>query len=393
MTELAIIGADIQQIVGSAIALKILFGAPLWFGCILTAANAFVLLYLSNRFGTRKLELFFSVCICTMLTCFFATLATSGFDLKEGTLGLVLPTVPSYGVMQAVGTLGAVVMPHNIFLHSSLVQSRFVDRTDKSYVDEANKYNAIESGISLFIAFLINASVVLVFAVAFFDKDCAEIDGGPHANVRGECKAIGLADSGAALESTLSGSARYVWAIGLLAAGQASTLTGTIAGQVVFDGFIDSKLSVWKRLMISRLCALVPSLIVALATSSSSNVADRAGEILNVLQSIQLPFALIPVLRLTSDSRIMGDEFSNGPIRHWIGVFLAAVLMIVNFVLVGNDIITNLRDSPVAAIVASMTSLIYLIFVGWVTWVSFSFSSVNLLREPFLPSGIVDGAA
>lgn len=213
-TELAIIGSDVQEVVGSAIAFKIIFGFPLWVGALITACDTFTFLGL-HAFGVRKLEAFIAVLIGTMCVCFWVTFVTSKPDVGEIIEGTIVPSAESYMGNQAVGTMGAVIMPHNIFLHSALVLSRQINRKDQRKVSEANKYNAIESSGSLFFSFIINLAVVGTYAATFFKKECAEEDGGPYAWViqddgQGQCAEIGLADTQEALDHTLGKASRYV---------------------------------------------------------------------------------------------------------------------------------------------------------------------------------------
>ena len=174
MTELAIIGSDVQEVVGSAIAFKILFGWPLYVGCLVTAFDTFTFLGL-HYFGMRKLEAFIVVLILTMTVTFSSTWALLHLPHRRFFQGWFVPDIPDYAITQAVGTLGAVIMPHNIYLHSALVQSRKVDRGNRRKVAEANKYNTIDASSSLFVSFLINVAVVTAFAGTFFNLKCAQI--------------------------------------------------------------------------------------------------------------------------------------------------------------------------------------------------------------------------
>ena len=236
---------------------------------------------------------------------------------------------------------------------SALVQSRDVDRQSTRAVAQANKYNAIESGVALFASFWINLfvvgcckilkgsicvlsvsltqkSITISDSATFFEPLCAEAPHGPFAKLpvnhlgfnESDCEAvvgdgvccggIGLAQTEAALEGTLGSAAKYVWAAGLLAAGQASTMTGVFAGQFVMEGFLQLQIPAWQRLALTRSIALVPALLVALATQSHPRVSDDVDQWLNILQAVQLPFALLPVLRFTSSSELMGDHKNGG---------------------------------------------------------------------------------
>lgn len=186
-------------------------------------------------------------------------------------------------------------MPHNVFLHSALVQSRQVEQRNRGRVQEALNYYSIESTVALFISFIINVFVTTVFAKSFYGTDLAN--------------SVGLVNAGQYLEEKYGGGLLpilYIWGIGLLAAGQSSTITGTYAGQFIMGGFLNLRLKKWMRSLITRSCAIIPTVIVALVFETSEDSLDILNEWLNVLQSIQIPFALIPLLFLVSKEHIMG---------------------------------------------------------------------------------------
>lgn len=214
--------------------------------------------------------------------------------------GMLIPKLSSRTIKQAVGVVGCIIMPHNVFLHSALVQSREIDHNQKGRVQEALRYYSIESTAALVISFIINLFVTTVFAKGFY--------GTPAAN------SIGLVNAGQYLQEKYGGGLfpiLYIWGIGLLAAGQSSTITGTYAGQFIMGGFLNLRLKKWLRALITRSCAIVPTMIVALVFDTEETL-DVLNEWLNVLQSIQIPFALIPLLYLVSRERIMGS-FKIGP--------------------------------------------------------------------------------
>jgi Mn2+/Fe2+ NRAMP family transporter len=264
-------------------------------------------------------------------------------------------------------------MPHNIYLHSALVKSRDIDRTRTHKVAEANKYFAIESAVALGVSFVINLAVVSVFAKEFFDPICA-VDG--FARVDGICQSIGLTEAGDALHSILGGSARTVWAIGLLAAGQSSTMTGTYAGQFVMEGFLRWQIAPWKRVLITRSIALIPALTIAVITEDHPDAADQLGEWLNVLQSIQLPFALLPILHFTSSRRLMG-QFVNGPLLQIVVWLVSLGALTINVYLVVNFITDP--DSPTPQetwffVFVALVGAAYFGFIGVIIWVIYSFT-------------------
>lgn len=216
-----------------------------------------------------------------------------GFDFVSA--GVLIPKLSSRTIQQAVGVVGCLIMPHNVFLHSALVQSRQVDRSKKGRVQEALNYYSIESTLALVVSFIINIFVTTVFAKGFYGSELAN--------------SIGLANAGQYLEETYGGGLfpiLYIWGIGLLAAGQSSTITGTYAGQFIMGGFLNLRLKKWMRALITRSCAIIPTMIVALLFDTSEGSLDVLNEWLNVLQSVQIPFALIPLLYLVSKEQIMG---------------------------------------------------------------------------------------
>lgn len=216
--------------------------------------------------------------------------------------GILIPKLSSKTIKQAVAVVGCIIMPHNVFLHSALVQSRDIDPSKKGRVREALRYYSIESTLALFVSFIINLFVTTVFAKAFYGTDIAN--------------SIGLVNAGQYLQDKYGGGLfpiLYIWAIGLLAAGQSSTITGTYAGQFIMSGFLNLKLKKWLRALITRSFAIIPTMIVALVFETSDSMVDVLNEWLNVLQSIQIPFALIPLLCLASKENLMGS-FRIGPV-------------------------------------------------------------------------------
>ncbi|KAJ8437000.1 hypothetical protein Cgig2_010345 [Carnegiea gigantea] len=307
MAELALIGADIQEVIGSAIAIKILSHGvlPLWSGVLITALDCFLFLFLEN-YGVRKLEAVFAVLIAIMALSFAWMFGEAKPNGGELLIGLLVPKLSSKTIQQAVGIVGCIIMPHNVFLHSALVQSRDVDHKKRGRVQEALNYYTMESTFALVVSFIINLFVMTVFAKSFY--------GTP------EAESIGLVNAGYHLQKQYGGGMfpiLYIWAIGLLAAGQSSTITGTYAGQFIMGGFLNLRLKKWIRALITRSCAIIPTIIVALIFDTSDDMLDVLNEWLNVLQSVQIPFAVIPLLYLVSKEEIMGI-FRIGPVLKFI---------------------------------------------------------------------------
>ena len=329
MIELAVIGSDIQEVLGSALAFKILFGLPLWAGVLITAADTFTFLFL-HAFGVRKLEAFFALLITCMCVCFFIDFGYAQPDGASIGRGFI-PTVQSYAILQAVGLIGSIVMPHNMYLHSALVQSRQVNRRSIARVKEANFYFSLEAAVALAVSFAINFAVVCVFARGFFDEECAKQGMGL---VDGQCvDTIGLGTAGDVLRGLLGSAAQTVWAIGLLASGQSSTMTGVTTGQYVMSGFLAIHMKPWQRIILTRSIALIPSVSVALASLGEQSTLDATSQAVNVVMSVLIPFAILPLLHFTSSRRLMGS-FVNSLWMMALGWGFAVLVMGINFYLV-----------------------------------------------------------
>ncbi|CAH1242248.1 SLC11A1 [Branchiostoma lanceolatum] len=347
MMEIAIIGSDIQEVVGSAIAMNLLSAGkiPIWAGVILTGADTFTFLFLEN-YGLRKLEGLFCSLITIMAFSFGYMYCTIRPDQGQILQGMWFPWCQNCNkeaIQQAVGIVGAIIMPHNIYLHSALVLSRDIDRKDKSKIKEANMYNAIESAIALFVSFLINLFVTATFAHAFSDSSKYQ-----HPSLSAAGKWI-FEKYGLAM--------KIIWGIGILAAGQSSTMTGTYAGQFVMEGFLDIHWAKWKRVLLTRSIAMGPTIVVALFAHRDL---DMLNNWLNVLMSIQLPFALIPILHFTSSESIMG-EFKNSRFTKILVWCLATVIIGVNFYL-GFTYVDGVL--PIwGYVLVGLAVLIYMIFV------------------------------
>jgi len=341
MVEIAIIGSDMQEVIGTAIGFHLLSDGkiPIWGGVLITICDTFVFLFL-DKYGLRKLELFFATLITIMAVTFgyeYVVVAPDQGPLLKGMFVPYCKNCDSAVVQQAVGVVGAIIMPHNFYLHSALVKSRKVDRKNKSAVKEANMYYFIESAIALGISFIINVFVVSVFAQAFYKKTYGDVYDGcvahhnPHAYIFNQTKTDviegNLFYGGIFLGCQFGPAAMYIWAIGLLAAGQSSTMTGTYSGQFAMEGFLKLSWPRWKRVLLTRSIAIAPTL--ALAFYEGINRLTGMNDYLNILQSLQLPFAVIPLLTFTNDTNLM-KEFSNGRILKIVTWLLAAIIIGVN---------------------------------------------------------------
>ncbi|XP_040996978.1 metal transporter Nramp2-like [Juglans microcarpa x Juglans regia] len=358
MAELALIGADIQEVIGSAIAIQILSNGvlPLWAGVIITASDCFIFLFLEN-YGVRKLEAVFAVLIATMALSFAWMFGDTKPSGKELLMGILIPRLSSKTIRQAVGVVGCVIMPHNVFLHSALVQSRKIDSNKKGQVQEALNYYSIESSVALSISFMINLFVTTIFAKGFY--------GTKQAN------SIGLVNAGQYLQDKYGGGhfpILYIWGIGLLAAGQSSTITGTYAGQFIMGGFLNLRLKKWLRALITRSFAIVPTIVVALIFNTSESSLDILNEWLNVLQSIQIPFALIPLLTLVAKEQVMG-VFKIGPVLERVAWTVAALVIVINGYLLLDFFVSEVNGLLFGFVVCAGTAayiafIIYLVLRG-----------------------------
>ncbi|KAK1363757.1 Metal transporter Nramp3 [Heracleum sosnowskyi] len=368
MAEVALIGSDIQEVIGSAIAIKILSNGvlPLWAGVVITASDCFIFLFLEN-YGVRKLEALFAFLIATMAVSFAWMFGETKPDGSELALGVLVPKLSSRTIQQAVGVVGCIIMPHNVFLHSALVQSREVDRRKIGRVQEALNYFSIESAVALAISFMINLFVTTVFAKAFFGTDIANN--------------IGLGNAGQFLQEKYGGGLLpilYIWAIGLLAAGQSSTITGTYAGQFIMGGFLNLRMKKWIRALITRSFAIIPTLIVALIFDTSEDALDVLNEWLNVLQSIQIPFALIPLLCLVAKEDLMG-VFKIGPVLKVVSWLVAALVIVINGYLLVDFFSSEVKGLALTSTISVATAG-YVAFIVYLVSRGFNFSMNGLYK-------------
>jgi manganese transport protein len=292
MCELAIIACDLAEVIGTAIALQLLFGLPLVWGVVLTALDVLLILAL-QQYGFRKLEAFIVALLIIIAGCFAVELALSQPSLAGIASGLIPdPEIVMNPAMLfiAIGIIGATVMPHNLYLHSSIVQTRSFERTDEGR-REAIKFATLDSTIALFLALFINASILILAASTF--------------HTAGRTDVAEIQDAYQLLAPMLGvGFASTLFAVALLASGQNSTITATLAGQIVMEGFLDIRLPAWLRRMITRLLAIIPAVAVALIYGSSGTA--KLLVLSQVILSLQLPFAVVPLVKFTSDRTKMG---------------------------------------------------------------------------------------
>ena len=320
LAEVAIAACDLAEVLGSAIGLQLLFGIPLIAGVIITALDTFVLLLLHHR-GMRTMEAFIVVLVTTIGVCLGLEVLLSKPEWGTMASGLV-PSLPGPGALYlATGILGATVMPHNLYLHSALVQSRRIAKTPAG-IKSGIRFNFIDSVVALNGAFFVNASLLVMAAATFYRSGYHEV--------------ADIVDAHRLLEPILGASlAPIAFAVALIAAGQSSTITGTLAGQIVMEGFVQLRLRPIVRRLLTRAVAITPALVAIIWFGERST-----GSLLvlsQVVLSLQLSFSVIPLIHLTSDPRWTG-RFAIKPVVQVAAWAVAAVIAALNLKLAGEEI-------------------------------------------------------
>ncbi|KAL8230423.1 hypothetical protein R6Q57_000201 [Mikania cordata] len=361
LAEISIVACDIPEVIGTAFALNMLFHVPVWCGVLLTGFSTLVLLAL-QQYGVRKLEFLIAFMVLTIAVCFLVELGISKPDASEVLYGLFVPQLKGRGSTGlAISLLGAMVMPHNLFLHSALVLSRKIPRS-VSGIKEACRCYMIESGIALAVAFLINISVISVSGSVCSSSNLNPDD-------QKNCQDLDLNKASFLLKNVLGKWSSKVFAIALLASGQSSTITGTYAGQYVMQGFLDLRMKPWLRNFLTRCLAIVPSLIVALIGGSAG--AGKLIIIASMILSFELPFALIPLLKFTSSKTKMGSHANSKTISTitWI---IGSLIMGINIYFLADHLISVLVHGKVTLVVKILCGvlgfsgmLIYLAGIGY----------------------------
>ncbi len=319
LAEIAIAATDLAEALGTIIGLNLLFGLPLLWGCAVTAFDTFLLLALM-KLGIRKMEAFIVMLVATIGGCFVLEVFLAR-PQWTGILGGFVPHLNTESLYIAIGMIGATVMPHNLYLHSSLVQSRLISNTVTGKT-EACKFNFLDSLVALNMAFLVNAAILIMASADFHSRGILVTE---------------IQQAHQLLKPILGAYiAPFVFAIALLAAGQSSTLTGTIAGQVVMEGFLNIRMRPWLRRILTRSIALIPAVIVIALAGDKGTY--RLLIFSQVILSLQLPFAIIPLIYFTSDKMKMGPFAS----RLWIKVaawLITLIIVVLNLKLVYSEVI------------------------------------------------------
>ncbi|WP_287176028.1 Nramp family divalent metal transporter [Staphylococcus sp.] len=320
IAELAIIATDIAEVIGSAIALDLIFGIPLIVGALITVFDVFLLLFIM-RFGFRKIEAIVGTLIFTVLAIFVFEVFISSPQLTDILNGFVphKEIVTNQGILYiALGIIGATIMPHNLYLHSSIVQSRKYDRHDNQEKAQAIKYATIDSNLQLSIAFVVNCLLLTLGAALFFGTKTNDLGGFYDLYHALKTEPV--------LGATLGGIMSTLFAVALLASGQNSTITGTLAGQIVMEGFLHLSIPNWLRRLITRALAVIPVIICLIIFKGNSEKIEQLLVFSQVFLSIALPFSLIPLQLATSNKKLMGP-FIN---KTWVNIISWTLIVILS---------------------------------------------------------------
>jgi manganese transport protein len=327
LSEFAIGACDLAEVLGSAVALNLLFHIPLLWAVVITSLDVLLLLTLQG-FGMRAIEAVVLVLIATISTCYFIeifVIPQTQPSFVEMGHALVSPHFRKAGMLYlAIGIIGATVMPHNLYLHSALVQSRKLQK-DEASIRSAVRFNTIDSVVALSIAFCVNAAILVLAAMVFFGKESVMVPGSAvvHFSANSDWIRVAYLTLAPLLGTT---AASTLFAVALLASGQSSTITGTLAGQVVMEGFMHWRMKPWVRRLITRTLAILPAVVI-IGIRGDSSVTDLL-TLSQVILALQLPFAMFPLLQFTSSRQRMG-EWRNGwflLIAGWASAILITVM-------------------------------------------------------------------
>jgi len=319
LAEIAIAATDLAEVLGMAIGIYLLTGLPLIWGVSITVLDTFLLLYL-QRLGMRTMEAFIIGLVAVVAVSFLIEIILARPDLGEVATGFLPSFANENALYIAIGIIGATVMPHNLYLHSALVQTRKIQKT-KEGIKQALKWNFIDSSIALNIAFLVNAAILVLAATVFFKTGRTEV--------------AEIKEAHQLLAPLLgSGVAPILFAVALIAAGQSSTVTGTLAGQIVMEGYLRLRINPWIRRLITRLLAIIPAVLVI--SIYGDKEVDSLLVFSQVILSMQLGFAIIPLIHFVSDKQTMGS-FAIGPLIKAFAWLIAAILVYLNIKMVLNE--------------------------------------------------------
>ena len=328
--EVAIAACDLAEIIGMAIGLSLLFDLPLMYGVLITVLDTFLLMFLLNK-GVRKLEAFILVLISIIGISFIIQMLIVQPDASDIVKGFIPQSLSGNALYIAIGIIGATVMPHNLYLHSALVQTRKFGKDDVG-IKRAIKFNFIDSTIALNLAFFVNSAILILAASAFYNN--------------GYFLVADIQDAHKLLTGIFGNLAPSLFAIALIAAGQSSTITGTLAGQIVMEGYLNLRISPWLRRIVTRVIAIAPAIFTIVYFGE-----DKVGELLilsQVILSIQLGFAVIPLIHFNSSKKVMGSFVINKYVK--VLAWVAAIIIVsLNIKLIGEELI-KFFDTPIGGL-------------------------------------------
>ncbi|KGH73451.1 divalent metal cation transporter [Oenococcus oeni] len=326
ITELAIMATDVAEIIGSGIAIELLFGIPLIVGILITSADVLILLLLM-RLGFRKIEAIVATLVAVVLFVFSYEVILSQPNIPEVLKGYL----PTYKIVTntpmlylALGIVGATIMPHDLYLGSSISQTRRVDRSDKNSVKNAIRFTTIDSNIQLTIAFVVNCLLLVLGAALFY---------GTNSSLGRFVDLFRALNNSQVVGAIASPVLSMLFAIALLASGQSSTITGTLSGQIIMEGFIHLHMPLWIQRLLTRLISVTPVLIFAIIYHGNEAKIEQLLTFSQVFLSIALPFAVVPLVIFTNDEKLMG-EFKNHAWVKWTSWLITAVLIVLNIYLI-----------------------------------------------------------
>ncbi len=319
LAEIAIVATDLAEVLGMAIGIQLLTGLPLIWGVSITVLDTFLLLYL-QKLGMRKMEAFIIALVAIVALCFLIQIILAKPLMGEMATGFI-PSFPTDEALYiAIGIIGATVMPHNLYLHSALVQTRKINRTDKG-IKQALKFSFFDTTIALNIAFLVNAAILVLAATVFFKT--------------GNSHVAEIKEAHRLLPSFLGNLAPILFAVALIAAGQSSTITGTLAGQIIMEGYLRLRLNPVMRRLITRMLAIIPALFVIIIYGEQN--VDALLVLSQVILSLQLGFAIIPLIHFVSNKKTMGI-FTIKPVIKILAWLIASILVFLNCKMLINEV-------------------------------------------------------
>ncbi|MFD1318712.1 Nramp family divalent metal transporter [Loigolactobacillus zhaoyuanensis] len=326
VTELAIMATDMAEIIGSGIALKLLFGFPLIVGIIITAFDVLLLLLLM-KLGFRKIEAIVAGLVAIILIVFTYEVILARPDIPQIFAGYVPKSdiLTNKGMLYlSLGIVGATVMPHNLYLGSSISQTRKYDRHDKKSLAKTIRFTVADSNIQLTLAFVVNSLLLILGAALFF---------GTNSDLGRFVDLFNALNDKAIVGAIASPLLSSLFAVALLSSGQSSTITGTLAGQIIMEGFIHLKMPLWAQRLLTRLLSVLPVLVFAIYYHGNEAKIENLLTFSQVFLSVALPFAMIPLVMFTSNRELMGD-FANRNWIKWVAWVIAIVLIILNVYLI-----------------------------------------------------------